>query len=286
MICSLSSLLQKAQNGKYAVGAFNVLNLEFALGIVRAAEKEHAPVILQISPSVIQFFGMSTILLPCLDLAKNSSTQVCVHLDHGKTEEIIQQAIVGGFSSVMFDGSSLAFQDNLEKTSELTKMAHAMNSEIEAEIGKVGKNEDEKGEGDPFLKLTNIDEAATFAKITQIDAMAISIGSIHGIVNQTISLNLDLLQNIREKVSTPLVLHGSSGVKDDSIQKAIQLGITKINVATRLKKKVAFFLENISIQKGLTGLIDTTAVSGLIVDAVQSEASDRIRLFGSSHRSH
>ena len=286
MICSLGSLLLKAQKGRYAIGAFNVFNLEFALGIVKGSEQERSPVILQLSPSIIDFFGMTTILSSCLDIAKYSTVPVCVHLDHGKSTEFVLKALQSGFSSVMFDGSMLPFQQNLEETCKLAKSAHTMNISIEAEIGKVGKEEDTMEKGNPIFQLTNLEEAVIFSKSTQIDALAISIGSIHGVTNPNIILNLDLLKSIREKVETPLVLHGSSGVMDDSIQKAIQYGITKINVATRIKKKVALSLENYYIHYGINGYININRISGLIVDAVQLETIDRIRLFGSSNTSH
>lgn len=281
MLASLTPLLLDAKRGRYAVGAFNVLMLEYALGVVKAAECEKSPVILQISPSVISFFGLTTILAPCLELAKKSSVPICVHLDHGKTRNQVIEAINEGFSSVMFDGSSLSLEENSQETAFLTALAHQKKVSMEAEIGKVGKEEDESSSLTSNLTLTSIQDAIHFLDNTTIDALAISIGSIHGLKKQSVELDIDLLKQIRKVVSVPLVLHGSSGVTDQSIIAAIRYGITKINVATRLKVEVAKALYTISKNPKDAKLTDSRFLSQTIVDAVYHETTNRIQLFNS-----
>ena len=279
MLASLGPLLLDAQRRKYAVGAFNVLTLEYALGIVKAAEAEKSPVILQISPSIIKLFGLKPILSPCLEIAKQSVVPVCVHLDHGKTREILMEAMEAGFTSVMFDNSSLPIEDNIRETNFIEALAHQKGISLEAEIGKVGKEEDEVSEGPTNLSLTSIDDVALFSQKTKLEALAVSIGSIHGVKNPTIELDINLLLQIRELVSVPLVLHGSSGVTDASILSAIEGGITKINVATRLKGRVAHALYAISKNPSDANLLNNQLVSETIRDAVFLEAVNRIHLF-------
>jgi fructose-bisphosphate aldolase class II len=281
MLASLKPLLLDAQKGKYAVGAFNVLNLEYAVGLVRAAELEKSPIILQISPSIIALFGLRSILDPCLALANQSKVPVCVHLDHGKTRQEVVDSINAGFSSVMFDGSSLSLQKNMEETSFLVNLAHQKSISIEAEIGKVGKEEDEQSDSDSKLTYTKIEDVLLFSRKVSIDALAVSIGSIHGVKNPHVSLDIDLLSQINQVVSIPLVLHGSSGVTDISILSAIQAGITKINVATRLKVRVAHALYILGHVQGESGFVDSKILSNTIIDSVMLEATSRIQLFNS-----
>jgi fructose-bisphosphate aldolase class II len=284
MIASLKTLLLDAQKNKYAVGAFNVLNLEYAVGLIRAAQEKNSSIILQISPSVIQLFGLKAIVDPCLALADQSNVPICVHLDHGKTRQDVVESINVGFSSVMFDGSSLPIQSNIEETVFLTKLAHQHNISIEAEIGKVGKEEDGGEDLNSSLTLTKLEDVLEFSEKTQIDALAISIGSVHGVKNPHINLDIELLQKIKKEINIPLVLHGSSGVNDSSILLAIEAGITKINVATRLKVSVAHALYTLCQNYGESELADSKLLSNTIIDAVRQEASSRIQLFNSLHK--
>lgn len=281
MIVSLQPLLSEAKDKCYAVGAFNVLNLEYAIGIIKAAEAQKSPVILQISPSIIQIFGLNNILCPCISLAKNSSVPVCVHLDHGKERSIIIEAISSGFSSVMFDGSSLPFLQNVHETKFLLDIAHKNNITLEAEIGKVGKEEDQDLNKECNLQLTSLEEASQFCKLTNPDALAISIGSIHGIKQPYIDLDISLLKDISHALKVPLVLHGSSGVKDESILLAIKAGITKINVATRLKARVSKDFSMLYHKKGESIFFDSNHLSQSIIQSVFTETLDRIKLFSS-----
>jgi len=282
MICRLSELLISAKKNSYAVGAFNVYNLEYAKGIIDGGEEENSPLILQISEGVISYFGLNNILKPCLLMAEKSKIPVCIHLDHAKSFELVIKAINAGFPSVMFDGSVLAFEDNLKITKKIVEIAKILNVSVEAEIGKVGKEED--GEGNINVEYTKIDEAIEFSKALNIDALAVSIGSIHGVTSPYVELSIDILKELNKNIDIPLVLHGSSGVVDSSIKEAIKNGITKINVATRLKVKVSEKINDSILNYGVSSITDAKNLSTIIKDAVKEVVKDRIRLFGSNNR--
>ncbi|MBP8707508.1 MAG: class II fructose-bisphosphate aldolase [Caldisericia bacterium] len=282
MICRLSELLISAKKNSYAVGAFNVYNLEYAKGIIEGGEEENSPLVLQISEGVISYFGLNNILKPCLLIAEKSKIPVCIHLDHAKSFELVIKAINAGFPSVMFDGSVLAFEDNLKITKKIVEIAKILNVSVEAEIGKVGKEED--GEGNINVEYTKIDEAIEFSKALNIDALAVSIGSIHGVTSPYVELSIDILKELNKNIDIPLVLHGSSGVVDSSIKEAIKNGITKINVATRLKVKVSEKINDSILNYGVSSITDAKNLSTIIKDAVKEVVKDRIRLFGSNNR--
>lgn len=281
MLCTLKELLPLAKKNNYAVGAFNVYNLEYAKGIIEAAEEENSPVILQISDGIIAFFGLESILKPCLLMAEEAKIPVCIHLDHAKSFETIIKGIRAGFPSVMFDGSTLPFGENLKISQKIVDIARVLNVSVEAEIGKVGK--EEEGKGSPDLEYTKLDEAILFTEKAGIDALAVSIGSIHGGTYPHISLNIELLKELNKRLDIPLVLHGSSGVMDDSIREAIKNGITKINVATRIKRQVAEKIYDFSLKDGVNGLENANILSGMIRDAVKEVVKERIKLFGSNN---
>lgn len=282
MICRLNELLTRAKKNNYAVGAFNVYNLEYAKGIIDGGEEENSPLILQISEGVISYFGLNNILKPILLMAEEAKIPVCVHLDHAKSFELVIKAVNAGFPSVMFDGSVLAFEDNLKITKKIVEIAKILNVSVEAEIGKVGKEED--GEGNINVEYTKIDEAIQFSKALSIDALAVSIGSIHGVTTPHVELNIDILKELNKKIDIPLVLHGSSGVVDSSIKEAIKNGVTKINVATMLKVKVSEKINDSILNYGVSSITDAKNLSTIIKDAVKKVVRDRIRLFGSSSR--
>jgi len=182
----------------------------------------------------------------------------------------------------MFDGSVLAFEDNLKITKKIVEIAKILNVSVEAEIGKVGKEED--GEGNINVEYTKIDEAIEFSKALNIDALAVSIGSIHGVTSPYVELSIDILKELNKNIDIPLVLHGSSGVVDSSIKEAIKNGITKINVATRLKVKVSEKINDSILNYGVSSITDAKNLSTIIKDAVKEVVKDRIRLFGSNNR--
>ena len=281
MITSLKILLNSAKINNYAIGAFNVFNLDYIKAITESAEELKAPVILQISESVLSLYGIDEILSPSLIYAEKAKIPVCVHLDHAKSIEIVIKCIKAGFTSVMYDGSSLSFEENLNNVKKLSEICKVLSISLEAEIGKVGK---EDVINNTEIELTNIKDAVLFSKSGYMDALAISIGNIHGVTTPHVSLNIDLLKEINSRVDIPLVLHGSSGILDNDIKQAISNGIVKINVATMMKNQVAQEIYKYINEKGVTGFIDTKKISNITIENIKKVVCNRILLFGSSNK--
>jgi len=283
MLVSLTDVLLPAQKGKYAVGSFNVINLEYAIGIVEAAEELKSPVILQISPSILQLYRFASIISACKKLAVASPVPVCLHLDHGKDFNTVAKVLCLGFSSVMFDGSLLPFEENVNITSSLVNLAHLQGISVEAELGIVGKDEEDLTKKTyPKSKATDVKEASAFAERTKIDALAVSIGNIHGVNTPSILLNESLLSELHQSLQIPLVLHGSSGVVDSSIQSAIQNGICKINVATRIINQVSRCL--IDHYQDKTHFHQYKELINETILSVKNEVKNRINIFGSANK--
>jgi len=283
MLVSLSEILLPAQKEKYAVGSFNVINLEYAIGIVEAAEATKSPVILQIAPSILSLYRFAPIVSACRKLAIASSVPVCLHLDHGKDFNMVAKSLHLGFSSVMFDGSLLSLDENINITSSLVNLAHLQGISVEAEIGIVGKDEEESSEKKyPQSQSTDVKEAMLFMQKTKVDALAVSVGNIHGVNSPSIQLDEHLLSELHQALQVPLVLHGSSGVLDSSIQTAIQKGICKINVATRIINQVSECL--ISHYQDKTHFHHYKDLINEIILSVKSEVINRIVVFGSENK--
>lgn len=259
MLTSLSSILTKASRRRYAVGAFNVNNLETLQAIMAAAEAERAPVILQTSEGAIAYAGMEELATLVNIAAKKSKRPIVLHLDHGKDEELIVQAIQSGwYTSVMFDGSNLPLKENIHRTKRIVKLAHRNRVSVEAEVGAIGGIEDFVSVEDRDARFTDPKGAAQFVRATKCDALAIAIGTKHGAYKfkGESKLDFDRLKRIAEAVDVPLVLHGASGVpanikrictqygceisgakgvSDAAIKKAVTLGVRKVNVDTDLR---------------------------------------------------
>lgn len=233
-----NEIFSKARAGKYAVGAFNTNNLEWTRAILEAAQETNTPILIQTSMGAAKYMGGYEL---CLHLvqdtikAMNITVPVVMHLDHGNYEAA-KECIEIGYNSVMFDGHDLPFAENLEKTKEIVKLAHAKNMSVEAEVGSIGGTEDGiTGAGE----LASVEEAKTLAA-TGVDYLACGIGNIHGVYpDNWKGLNFDRLQEIAAEVKTPLVLHGGSGIPKDQIVKAISMGISKVNVNTECQLSFA-----------------------------------------------
>lgn len=226
-------LLHSAVAAHTGVAAFNVIHLETAEALVAAAEETRRPVILQISQNCIEYHGgLDPIAQGTLALAADSSAHVAVHLDHAEDEQLSRRAIDLGFGSVMFDGSKLAYEDNVAATVRVVDYAHANEVSVEAELGEIGGKD---GAHAPGVR-TDPEEARGFVTETGVDALAVAVGSSHAMTERTAQLDLDLIGALRHTVPVPLVLHGSSGVADETIEAAIRAGITKVNVSTHLNR--------------------------------------------------
>lgn len=233
-LVTTKKLLKKAQEGHYAIGAFNVENMEMVQAVVAAAEELKAPVIMQTTPSTLKYADSDYFYANVKTAAEKAAVPVVMHLDHGSSFELALKAYRSGYTSIMIDGSHENFEENIRVTKAVTDACHAGGVPVEAELGKVGGKEDdlEGGEGNPY---TVPEEAAEFAEVTGIDSLAVAIGTAHGVYKGIPKIDVDRLSEIKKVVSIPLVLHGTSGVPDEVVKECIARGICKVNYATDLR---------------------------------------------------
>ncbi|MGI5893295.1 MAG: class II fructose-1,6-bisphosphate aldolase [Candidatus Merdivicinus sp.] len=226
-------MLRKAQLGGYAVGAFNVENMEMVQAVIAAAEEMHAPVMLQTTPSTVKYAGLSLYYANVAAAAKDASVPVCLHLDHGSSFELAMQALRTGYTSIMIDGSHNVFEENIAITRKVVEAAVPNEIPVEAELGKVGGKEDDLDGGSGGY--TDPEEAREFVERTGVSSLAVAIGTAHGVYKGEPKLDVERLKEIRKVVSVPLVLHGASGLSDESVRECIREGICKVNFATELR---------------------------------------------------
>lgn len=213
------------------LGAFNVIALEHAEAIAAAAESTKRPVVLQLSENTASYHGgIAPLALACLRIAADSNAAIAVHLDHATDPALVRAAVELGVRSVMYDGSTLDYAANLASTAEITRWCHERDVHVEAELGEVGGKD---GAHAPGVR-TDPDEAVEFVAATGVDALAVAVGSSHAMHTRTATLDNELIARLAAKVPIPLVLHGSSGVSDAGLRAAVEHGITKVNIATRL----------------------------------------------------
>lgn len=229
-LVSMKELIEKAEEGQYAVGAFSVANLEMIIGAIKAAEELNSPIILQIAEVRLKHSPLYLIGPAMVNAAKKAKIPVAVHFDHGLTIEKIEEALKLGFTSVMIDGSKNSLKENIAITKKVVSISKEYNGAVEAEIGVVGGSED--GLEEIEMRYTDVLEAVRFSNETNVDALAVAIGNAHGVYKFEPKLNLEILRQIDKSVSTPLVLHGGTGITEDDFKNSIKNGIRKINVAT------------------------------------------------------
>ena len=226
----MKKLLEKAEAENRAVGAFSVGNMEMVMGAVWAAEELNTPIILQIAECRLKNSPLELMGPMMISAAKNSKVDIAVHLDHGLKIETVKKALEMGFTSVMFDGSTLPLEENIKAVKQVKEMADEYGATVEAELGVVGGNE---GDGAAHeILCTNPDDAKLFCDETGVDALAVAIGNAHGNYPVLPTLRFDVLDDINKMVDTPLVLHGGTGITDEMFQQSIILGVRKINIAT------------------------------------------------------
>ena len=223
-------MLLAAQAGQYAIGAFNVENMEMAQAVIAAAEEMNAPVMLQTTPGTLKYANPETFAGMISRMARDAKVPVALHLDHGSSFTLAEQCVRAGYTSVMIDGSPLPFDENVALTRSVVAMAGDL--PVEAELGKVGGKEDDH-EAD--AAYTDPEEAARFVRKTGVFSFAPAIGTAHGVYKAAPKLDLDRLSAIRAVVEAPLVLHGTSGVPDDQVRECIRRGVCKVNYATELR---------------------------------------------------
>lgn len=224
-------LVDEAKRNNVGVAAFNVIHIETAEALVAASERAQLPLILQLSHNCVRYHGsFGPIGHAMLDIANFADTPVAVHLDHCESESLAREAIDAGFSSVMYDGSTKPYKENVEATRRIADYAHTKQVDVEAELGEIGGK---RGAHTPGVR-TDPEEGCSFASDTDVDILAVAVGSEHAMQERTAKLDLDLIGRLDSAIPVPLVLHGSSGVPDDEIRSAIKAGMTKINVSTHL----------------------------------------------------
>lgn len=272
-------LLAAAKKGNYAVGAFNCNNMEIVQAIIAAAEAEKSPVIIQASQGAIKYAGLDYIVGLVTTAAKNSKIPICLHLDHGTDFQQIVQCIARGFSSVMFDGSKLPMEENIAVTKKIVEIAAAVGVSTEAEIGKIAGTEDEVSVDEREAMLTEPAEVAYFVEKTGVDSLAVAIGTAHGQYKFEPQLDFDRLAKIRSLVDIPIVMHGSSGVADADVQKAISLGVRKVNIDTNIREA---FVQGIKAAMAKNPQeIDPRKLLGPAREAMTAIVREKIRVFGS-----
>ena len=248
-IISTREMLNKAQREGYAVPAFNIHNLETLEVVVETAAELKSPVILAGTPSTIKYAGGEYIVAMAKVAAKQHNIPIAIHLDHYEDVEEIKHYVDLGFKSAMIDASHSPFEENIEIVKQVVEYAHKHDATVEAELGRLGGQEDDLIVDEKDTKFTNPAQAKEYVERTGIDSLAVAIGTAHGLYHGEAKLDFDRLKEIREVVDVPLVLHGASNIPDELVKKAISLGICKVNVATDLKIPFSdavkkYFIEN------------------------------------------
>lgn len=228
MLVNLNDVLYKAQKEHYAVGLFNTTDTDMLEAVISAAEELNSPVIIGTAQILLPYGELKLIAPAFVEAAKRAKVPVVVHYDHGLTFERCMEALKLGFSSLMFDGSTKSYEDNIAETQEIVKIAKEFGASVEGEIGHVGSNDNE-ADGSMY---TTKEEAMAYIEATGVDALAIAIGTAHGVYKQKPKLNLERLEEIRAAVDTPLVIHGGSGLSDDDFKNSIAKGVAKMNIFT------------------------------------------------------
>lgn len=280
MLIPFREITRDALRRRYAVGAFNCLSVENVMGAVAAAEELHSPIILQLAEVQFPEAPMELMAPVFLRAARNAKVPVAVHLDHGRSIETCIRAVREGFTSVMFDGAELPFEENAEQTRLVVRLAHAAGVDVEAELGRVGDT-GFGGEGTAAAAadvFTDVEESARFIARTGTDALAIAIGNLHGRYTATPRLNIARLCEIHARNAVPLVLHGGSGTSEEDFKACIRNGICKINVATAIQIAAAEAVAEYLARGGSPGYI---GIKRRIIEASQRAVAEHIRLFES-----
>lgn len=282
MLVNMNEVLYPAKRSKYAVGLFNAVNMELARGIFAAAESTGSPVIV----------GTAEVLFPCgpleevsyylIPMAKKAKVPVVVHLDHGLNKETCIKALELGFTSIMYDCSTDTYEENVRKVKEMADIAHSFGATIEGELGHVGDNEG-SAEGsshlaDPSKFYTDPEQARDYVKRTGIDALAIAVGTAHGAYKLPPKLDFERIKTIAETIEIPLVLHGGSGLSDQDFKRAIETGISKVNIFTDIN--VASLRAALEHGKDVNlGITETIPAQ---VEAIKQAVVNKMQLFGST----
>lgn len=275
MLVNLNDVLPRARKEHYGVGLFNTTDTDMLEAVIAAAEKMRSPVIIGTAEILLPYGELKLIAPSVIEAAKRATVPVVVHYDHGLTFDRCMEALQLGFSSVMFDGSLKPYEQNISETREIVKIAHFFGASVEGEIGHVGQAD--SGDEAHIDRYTTVEEAKTYLADTGVDALAIAIGTAHGVYKMKPRLSFDRLREIASAVDVPLVLHGGSGLSDDDFRTAVQGGIAKVNIFTDLCVAGVKGMQS-ALDQGL----DYLEARNLKKDTIQAAVENKIALFGSA----
>lgn len=277
MLVNMKEMLLPAKKGGYGVGFFNAVNVEMARAIIETAEELRAPVMVGTAEVLLPVTELERVAEYLIPMAEKASVPVCVHYDHGLTFERCMKALKLGFTSVMYDCSTASYRENVEKVAEMVKICHAMGVTVEGELGHVGDNAGEGKLENPSDYFTDPDTAADFVEKTGVDALAVAVGNAHGDYAFPPKLDFERIQAISEKTNLPLVLHGGSGLSDEDFRRAVNLGVSKVNIFTDIDKAGKRGIEAgiAAGVKSMTGLIPYE------IEEMKKVVREKIELFGS-----
>jgi tagatose 1,6-diphosphate aldolase GatY/KbaY len=279
-LATTESMLKRAREGRWAVGAFNAENMEMIQAIIEAAEELNAPVIIQTTPGTLKYGSLDLYYANIAAGAKNSPVEVAVHLDHGDTFSLAAQALRAGYTSIMIDGSRLPLAENIALTESVVKICEPSGISVEGELGKVGGKEDDHESGGGY---TDPEEALEFVGKTRVTSLAVGVGTAHGIYTETPVLKAELISLLRGLIAVPLVLHGASGLEDDVVRDCVDRGIAKVNFATELR--IAF---TEAVKKHLAEdpkVLDPKKYGAAGRDAVRAKVIEKMRICGCAGKS-
>ena len=278
----MTAFLEDAKKNKYAVGQFNLNNLEFTQAITEAAKAEKSPVIFGVSEGAMKYMGIEYTVAMARAAAESAGIPIALHLDHGSSFEVVMKCIRAGFSSVMFDESHHPFEENIRLTKQVVEAAHAVGVSVEGELGTIGGVEDDLDVAEEDAALAKPEEAIRFWQETKVDYMAIAVGTAHGMYKGEPKIHFDIIEEVAKNIEAPIVLHGGSGVPDEAIREAIKRGVGKINVNTENQVACTETIRKILAEK--PNEIDPRKYLGPAREAIKQTVIEKIRLFGSSNR--
>ncbi len=276
MYITSKEMLLEAQKGGYAVGAFNAENMEMIRAIIAAAEELKSPVMIQTTPSTVRYASLETFAAITKAEAEKASVPVCLHLDHGASFDMAVKAIQVGYSSVMIDGSKLDLEANIDLSKRVADVGKACGVPVEAELGKVGGKEDDTESKESVY--TDPQEAKRFVEETGVDSLAIGIGTAHGVYKEKPVLNTKRITEVKEFVSIPLVLHGSSGLSDEDVKDCVARGMCKVNFATELRQ--AYLKATRELLNADDSIIDPKKIGEAAMKAVKAQVEYRMKVCG------
>ncbi len=277
MLANLNDILPRAQREHYGVGLFNTTDTDMLEAAISAAEELNSPIIIGTAEILLPYGELKLIAPSIIEAAKRASVPVVVHYDHGLTFDRCIEALKLGFTSIMFDGSANDYESNLAQTAEIVKIAHSMGVSVEGEIGHVGQAA--TNDGALTDMYTTPEEAKEYVEKTGVDALAVAIGTAHGAYKNKPQLDIERLSQIRNRIDTPLVLHGGSGLSDDDFKNTIRSGIAKVNIFTDL-----CLAGNKAMAEGIKDELDYLEIRNLKVKYIKEAVKQKIKLFGCENK--